>query len=123
MLLAGLDIGTLTCRLLIAEVTGDGRLRELESDRRILRLGEGVDRTKVLAEAAMDRVSRTLQEWRTIVEAARVDGEVAVATSAVREAENRDVFVARIKKETGFVIEIISGEEEARRTLVGIRAA
>lgn len=122
MLLAGIDIGTLTCRLLIAEVTGDGRLRERRSERRILHLGEGVDRTKVLTAAAMDRVSQALREWRSIVETADVDGETAVATSAVREAENRELFLARVKKETGFVIEVISGEEEARRTLLGIRA-
>jgi exopolyphosphatase/guanosine-5'-triphosphate,3'-diphosphate pyrophosphatase len=122
MLLAGVDIGTLTCRLLIAEVTADGRLGERRSERRILRLGEGIDRTRTLSEAAVARVIGTLQEWRAVVDAVRVKGETAVATSAVREARNRDQFVARVKKEAGFSVEVISGEEEARRTLLGIRA-
>ena len=54
--LAGVDIGTLTCRLLIADIATSGRLTELRSDRRILRLGEGVDQTGKLSGAAMDRV-------------------------------------------------------------------
>ena len=56
MRLAGVDIGTLTCRLLIADLQPDGKLTEVRSERRILRLGEGVDQTKRLSVAAMDRV-------------------------------------------------------------------
>ena len=56
MRLAGVDIGTLTCRLLIADLLPSGRLREVRSERKILRLGEGVDQTKQLSAAAMDRV-------------------------------------------------------------------
>lgn len=122
MLLAGVDIGTLTCRLLIAEVTADGRLGERRSERRILRLGEGIGRTRTLSAAAVARVIGTLREWRAVVDAAHVKGETAVATSAVRDARNRDQFVARVKEEAGFSVEVISGEEEARRTLLGIRA-
>jgi exopolyphosphatase/guanosine-5'-triphosphate,3'-diphosphate pyrophosphatase len=122
MLLAGVDIGTLTCRLLIADVTGDGRLSERRSERRILRLGEGVDQAGTLSGPAIARVIGTLREWRAVVDAAKVNGETAVATSAVRVARNRDEFVARVKDEAGFAVEVISGEEEARRTLLGIRA-
>ncbi|MBD0315617.1 MAG: Ppx/GppA family phosphatase [Nitrospiraceae bacterium] len=120
--LAGIDIGTLTCRLLIADVRRGGGLKELCSERRILRLGEGVDQTKRLAGAAMDRVVRCLVEWRDIVGRFQVDAAIAVATSAVRDADNRDVFVSRVKKEAGFDIEVIPGEEEARCTLLGIRS-
>jgi exopolyphosphatase/guanosine-5'-triphosphate,3'-diphosphate pyrophosphatase len=122
MLLAGVDIGTLTCRLLIAQVTPEGSLVERRSDRRILRLGEGTDRTGTLSQAAMARVVRTMRDWRAVVDAAHVEGETAVATSALREARNRDEFVAQVKHEAGFSVEVISGEEEARRTLLGIRA-
>jgi len=121
MLVAGVDIGTLTCRLLIAEITQDGKLLERRSDRRILRLGEGVDRTQMLTPSAMDRVCQTLRNWRAIIDDARVDGETAVATSAVREAANRDLFLQRANQEAGFEIEVITGEEEARRTLLGVR--
>jgi exopolyphosphatase/guanosine-5'-triphosphate,3'-diphosphate pyrophosphatase len=122
MRLAGIDIGTLTCRLLIADVSPDGPLREIRSDRRILRLGEGVDQTKQLSGSAMDRVLRCLKEWREMIDASSVDATAAVATSAVRDAVNRDEFLDRVKRETGFEIELISGEEEARLTLMGIRS-
>jgi exopolyphosphatase/guanosine-5'-triphosphate,3'-diphosphate pyrophosphatase len=122
MRLAGIDIGTLTCRLLIADISVDDRLTELRSDRRILRLGEGVDQTKQLSVAAMDRVVQCLKEWRELINAARIDAVAVVATSAVRDATNRDEFLDRVKREAGFEVEQISGEEEARRTMLGIRS-
>jgi exopolyphosphatase / guanosine-5'-triphosphate,3'-diphosphate pyrophosphatase len=120
--LAGVDIGTLTCRLLIADLPIDQRLIEVRSERRILRLGEGVDQTKQLSVAAMDRVVQCLKEWREIINAFQVDAAVVVATSAVRDAENRDQFLDRVKHEAGFEVELISGEEEAIRTMLGIRS-
>ena len=120
--LAGVDIGTLTCRLLIADLSPAGRLKEVRSDRRILRLGEGVDQTKQLNGAAIDRVLQCLREWRDIIDASSVDAVAAVATSAVRDAMNREEFLGRVKRETGFEIEILTGDEEARRTLLGIRS-
>ena len=122
MRLAGVDIGTLTCRLLIADLPPGGRLKEVRSERRILRLGEGVDQTKRLSIVAMDRVLRCLREWREMIDASQVDAAVAVATSAVRDAANRDEFLDRVKREAGFEVEIITGEEEARRTMLGIRS-
>jgi exopolyphosphatase/guanosine-5'-triphosphate,3'-diphosphate pyrophosphatase len=120
--LAGIDIGTLTCRLLIADLTTDGPLKELCSDRRILRLGEGVDQTKRLSSAAMDRVIQCLRDWRGLIDSHQVDAATAIATSAVRDAANRDEFLHRVKQETGFDVEVITGDEEARRTLLGIRS-
>jgi len=122
MLLAGIDIGTLTCRLLIGRVAGDGRLTEVQSDRRILRLGEGVDRDRLLRPAAVARVVETLRDWRAVINSHHVDAQIAVATSAVRDARNREEFLGRVMQEVGFKIEVISGEEEARRTLLGIRS-
>ena len=122
MRLAGVDIGTLTCRLLIADLLPDGKLREVRSERRILRLGAGVDQTKQLSAVAMDRVLQCLREWRKIIDASHVDAAAAVATSAVRDAANRDEFLDRVKREAGFEIELLSGEEEARRTMLGIRS-
>ncbi len=119
---AGIDIGTLTCRLLIAELTSAGGLRELQSDRRILRLGQEVDRDRVLRPDAMARVVATLKEWRQVIESYHVDAATAVATSAVRDAGNRDEFLDLVRRGSGFQVEIISGEEEARRTMLGIRS-
>ena len=121
-LLAGIDIGTLTCRLLIATVSPEGTLTEIQSDRRILRLGEGVAQQGRLQPQAIARVIDTLREWRRVVASRRPDAEIAVATSAVRDAANREEFLERVRSETGFDVEVISGEEEARRTLLGIRS-
>ncbi|HKN86521.1 MAG TPA: Ppx/GppA phosphatase family protein [Nitrospiraceae bacterium] len=122
MILAGIDIGTLTCRLLIAHLSSDGQLTELHAERRLLRLGEGVDRHHLLHPAAMARAVETLKAWRHIIDAYHVDREIAVATSAVRDANNRKEFLALIKREAAFSVKILSGEEEARRTLLGIRS-
>ena len=119
---AGIDIGTLTCRLLIADLASGHPLTELRSDRRILRLGEGVDQTKRLSSAAIDRVIACLQEWRNVINSYHIEATAVVATSAVRDAANRDEFLDRVKQEAGFDVEVISGEEEAWRTLLGIRS-
>ncbi len=121
-ILAGIDIGTLTCRLLIAELSSSGQLRELRSDRRILRLGQGVDNDRVLRADAMERVVATLKEWRRMIDEYRVEASTVVATSAVRDARNREEFVSLVAREAEFQIETISGEEEARRTMLGIRS-
>jgi exopolyphosphatase/guanosine-5'-triphosphate,3'-diphosphate pyrophosphatase len=120
--LAGIDIGTLTCRLIIADCSPQSPLKELRSERRILRLGEDVDQNKRLSQAAMDRVIQCLREWKAVIETYRVDGCTAVATSAVRDAANRAEFLERVRREAGFDVEVITGDEEARRTLLGIRS-
>jgi exopolyphosphatase/guanosine-5'-triphosphate,3'-diphosphate pyrophosphatase len=122
MILAGIDIGTLTCRLLIAELSSVGGLKELRSERRILRLGQGVDGERRLRVDSMDRVIATLKKWRQMIDGYHVEISTAVATSAVRDAANRDEFLDRVKREVGFDVELITGEEEARRTMLGIRS-
>lgn len=121
MLLAGIDIGTLTCRLLVAEVNSPGEFKVVDADRRILRLGEGVDQHKRLSQAAMDRVVATLKDWKERIAQYSLNASVVVATSAVRESDNRQDFLARIREETGWEVEVLSGDEEARRTLLGLR--
>jgi exopolyphosphatase/guanosine-5'-triphosphate,3'-diphosphate pyrophosphatase len=66
-------------------------------------------------------VVATLKEWRGQTAKYDLDGLVLVATSAVRESENRQEFLTRVKLETGWDVEVLTGEEEARRTLLGIR--
>ncbi len=123
LVLAGVDIGTLTCRLLIAEVSAEGQIRkELASDRRILRLGQGWQAQRLLQDGPMARVLATLKEWRGRVEEFATDGCLGVATSAVREAQNGRAFLTRVQQETGFTVEVLSGQEEARRTMLGIRS-
>ena len=124
MRVAGIDIGTLTCRLLVAAVSpeAEGPIHTIRSERKILRLGEGVDRTGRLKPEAMLRVIETIREWKTIIESHGVERYTAVATSAVREAGNREEFLDRVRRETGIEVEVIDGEEEARRTFLGIRS-
>ncbi len=121
MLLAGIDIGTLTCRLLVADVNPPGEFKMVDGDRRILRLGEGVDQHKQLLPAAMDRVVATLMEWKAYTAKYPLEASVIVATSAVRESSNGQDFLDRIVQETGWEVEVLTGEEEARRTLMGLR--
>jgi exopolyphosphatase/guanosine-5'-triphosphate,3'-diphosphate pyrophosphatase len=120
--LAGIDIGTLSCRLLIADLPPAGPLKELRSERRILRLGEGVDGSKRLRREAVDRVVQCLKEWRDVIGCSQVQACTAVATSAVRDAQNRQEFLDRIKVETGIDVEILTGAQEAERTMLGIRS-
>ncbi len=124
MRVAGIDIGTLTCRLLVAAVSpeAEGPVHTIRSERKILRLGEGVDRTGRLKPEAMSRVIGTIREWKTIIESHGVERYTAVATSAVREAGNREEFLDRVRRETGIAVEVIDGAEEARRTFLGIRS-
>jgi len=118
---AGIDIGTLALRLLVASVL-DGRLRELDSDRRIVRLGEGLQPSRRLQAAPMARAIDAIVEWMPRIEKAGAREVVAVATSAVRDAVNRDEFLAEVKRRTGWDVAVLSGEEEARLSLRGIRS-
>ena len=118
---AGIDIGTLALRLLVARVL-DGRLRELDSERRIVRLGEGLQPSHRLQAAPMARTIETIVEWMPRIEKAGAREVVAVATSAVRDAANRDEFLAEVKRKTGWDVTVLSGEEEARLSLLGIQS-
>ncbi len=121
MRLAAIDIGTLTCLLLVADLNLPGEFKEIDADRRILRLGEGVDQHKRLSAEAMDRVVGMLKEWKERTAKYDLDALAIVATSAVRESENCQEFLMRVKQVIGWDVEILTGEEEARRTLLGIR--
>src|SRR2546425_11013116 len=116
---AGIDIGTLTLRLLIARIGDDGRLHELASERRIVRLGEGLQPGRRLQPAPMARALETIAEWLPVIKRAGAREVVAVATSAVRDAVNRDEFLGEIKRRSGLGVEVVSGEGEARLSVPG----
>ena len=109
---AAVDIGTSSTRLLIAE--GD---RELARESIVTRLGEGVDRSGRLGEAAMRRVLDVLAGFRVAID--RCDGAAAVMTSAVRDAANGPAFAERVTQALGFAPRTLSGDEEARLTYEG----
>lgn len=115
---AVLDIGTNTVLLLIAEQQGGG-LQFLVDHHAIARLGEGVDRTGRISEAAYERFLAVLREHQKAIAEFGCDRVVAVATSAMRDATNRDEIIRRTKQDTGIEIEILSGADEARWTYRG----
>ncbi len=116
------DLGTNSTRLLVGEVAADGRIIEIERRTTVTRLGEGVDESGRLAPAAMERVYAALAKFRRIAEAAGATRLIAVATSAVRDAENGEELVTHVRESIGFDLRTISGEEEARLTFLGATA-
>jgi exopolyphosphatase / guanosine-5'-triphosphate,3'-diphosphate pyrophosphatase len=122
MRIAVADLGTNSTRLLVADVTPDGQLTQLERHTTVTRLGEGVDGSGRLQPAAIDRVLNALANYREIADAAGAEQRIAVATSAVRETENGPELADRVREETGFDVRTISGDEEARLTFLGATA-
>jgi exopolyphosphatase/guanosine-5'-triphosphate,3'-diphosphate pyrophosphatase len=116
------DLGTNSTRLLIADVDSDGRLSKFERHTAVTRLGEGVDASGRLAPDAMERVCAALSRYRELADAAGAERSVAVATSAVREAENGQELAAHVRERLGFDIHVITGDEEARLTFSGATA-
>jgi len=115
--IASIDIGTNTARLTILAL--EPTLREVASGRAITRLGEGIDSNKRLLD---HRIEKTLDALCGFLDTCRQHGAMAihaVATSAVREAANREEFLQRVKEKTNLDIQVIPWEEEARLTLEG----
>ncbi len=115
--IAAIDIGTVTTRLLVAEVDAN-RLHELVRRSRITHLGEGLAASGQLSEAAIARVADTVREY--VAEARRLDAErtVALATSAARDASNAESFM-RVLEGAGVVPQTISGSREAQLSFLG----
>jgi exopolyphosphatase/guanosine-5'-triphosphate,3'-diphosphate pyrophosphatase len=119
---AVIDIGTNTTRLLVADRDGDGDLVELERRTIITRLGQDVDATGRLADEAMDRVAEAIASYREIIDRVGAEQVVAVATSAMRDAENGPDFRDYLKQRFGVDARTITGDEEARLTFLGATA-
>lgn len=119
-LLASIDLGTNTVRLLVVEATGDGAWRVLEQDQAVTRLGEGLTARGRLGEAAMARTRAVVVEYVARARRAGVAGLRIVGTSALREAANGAQFAASLVEATGAVVEVVNGEDEARLTMLGI---
>ncbi len=117
--LAALDLGTNNCRLLVATPAHDGAMRIVDSFSRIVRLGEGVARSGVLSEAAMDRTVAALKVCAGRMDKAGVRHVRAVATEACRRAANAQALVDRVAAETGITLTIITAAEEARLAALG----
>lgn len=122
-LYAAIDCGTVTVRMLVARIETSQYLRVLHRAYAIVNVGEHVDATRCISNAALQRLSATLHDFRTQLSAyeqqeherARVR---ACATSAARDASNKD-DLCRVFREAGFELDIISGDEEARLSFAG----
>lgn len=116
---AVVDIGTNSTRLLIADVSPAGQVSELERRSIVTRLGAGVDSSGALAEAAQARVFGALEQFRPELDRLRPERNLAVLTSAAREASNGREFAERIRTSYGLDAKVLTGEEEARLTFLG----
>ncbi|MBC8555263.1 MAG: Ppx/GppA family phosphatase [Candidatus Brocadiales bacterium] len=121
MLKASIDLGTNTCLMLMAEIESGYVKKVLGDYARIIRLGEGVDKTRCLRPDAIARTLTCLGEYRKIISKAGVlPGDViCVATSQARDAENGREFFAKVEAELGFGFRVISGNDEARLSFKG----
>jgi exopolyphosphatase / guanosine-5'-triphosphate,3'-diphosphate pyrophosphatase len=119
---AVIDIGTNTTRLLVAEIE-DGQVVELERRTTITRLGQGVDSSGRLAQEAMDRVAEAIAVYREVIDRLGAERVVALATSAMRDAENGPEFRNFLKERFGIEARTITGGEEARLTFLGATSA
>ena len=112
------DIGTNSTRLLAADVAPEG-VTVLDRESIVTRLGQGVDATGRLADEAMDRVRDALTQYRERLDALRTERDVAVLTSAVRDAANGPAFVDEVAGRFGLRAQVLAGDEEARLTFLG----
>lgn len=115
---AAIDCGTNSIRLLVADVAG-GKLTDLERRMEVVRLGEGVDRTGRLAPEALERTLDASRRFAEICADLDVERIRFVATSASRDAENRQDFVDGVQAVLGVAPEVIGGEEEAALSFRG----
>ncbi len=120
--LAAIDMGTNSFHLVVARGAPDGGFEVLTAEKDMVRLGKGSGEMKQLTVEAMDRGVASLKRMLTMASSYGAP-VTAVATSAVREARNRSEFLERVKAETGLVVDVISGFEEARLIHLGVLQA
>lgn len=112
------DVGTNSVRVLVADVEGT-EVKTRERDLVITRLGQGVDRDRRLGSEPLRRTVQAISEYVHRCRAADVDRLRIAATSAVRDASNKEAFIEAVRAETGMAPDVLSGEEEARLGFAG----
>ena len=122
-IVAVIDIGSNSVRMAIAEVRPDAQFEIIERAVRPVRLGHSTFVTGRLSRQAMNAAIAILRDYRRILDGYHADQVLAVATSAVREAENRDAFVDRVATATGFAVQTIEPVEESRLLVSAVRQA
>jgi len=118
---AAVDLGTNSTRLLVADVDG-GELEEVSRRLTITRLGEGVDSRRRLLPVPIARVRNCLADYRRELESLGAERTLAIATSAVRDAENGEAFLGEIEWSYGFETRLLAGTDEAAMMIRGVTA-
>jgi exopolyphosphatase/guanosine-5'-triphosphate,3'-diphosphate pyrophosphatase len=121
MLYGAVDIGTNSCRLLIAKADAEKNLHPLHKEMDITRIGEGVNHSGLISAEAMDRTLLTLRRFQEKMQEYGVKKYRTIATSAVREAYNGDEFAHRVWEEIMMKVDIVKGEEEAGLSYRGVK--
>jgi exopolyphosphatase/guanosine-5'-triphosphate,3'-diphosphate pyrophosphatase len=115
---AAIDCGTNSIRLLIADVTG-GNFKEVLRTMEIVRLGQGVDQNKSFHPDAIARTLSAVEKFAQLIASKGVEKIRFCATSATRDASNRELFTNGVKKILGVEVEVIPGEQEAALSFIG----
>jgi len=118
---ASIDIGTNSVLLLVAEIQS-GSISVLDEKQEVPRLGKSVDNSRNLHHESIERVLQVLTDFKDFLQnyyPEVLDEVIVTATSAVRDASNRDEFIGIVKKSTGWEVRLLSGEEEAQTTFKG----
>src|SRR5438445_12202546 len=121
MRIAAIDIGTSSIHMLVVQTRPELSFEVIDREKEMVRLGAGGLDGRALTPEAMHAALQVLSKFRRLAESHRVEDVVAVATSAVREAENGGEFLHAIEQQTGIRARVISGTEEAR--LIHLAAA
>ena len=121
--IATVDVGSNTVLLLVADVARDGSVTPVYEEDRFARLGEGVDRTGRLSDAAMERAMTALRAYREKADALGAEAVVIGATSASRDAANTPELARRVRDELGLDYRVIAGETEAELSFRGAASA
>jgi exopolyphosphatase / guanosine-5'-triphosphate,3'-diphosphate pyrophosphatase len=116
---AAVDIGTNSTRLLVADIES-GRIQDVERESRVTRLGEGVDTRRRLLPVPIARVRNVLSEFRRMLESRGAERTLAIATSAIRDAENGEAFLGEVEWSYGFTTRLLTGHEEAMMMFRGV---
>ena len=112
--IAAIDIGSNSIRQIIADVRADGSIDVVDEMKAHPRLGRGLDTTGALSTESMAAAVDALARMATLAKQFGAHRVEAVATSAVRDAKNAQLFIARVKRATGLTLRVLQGEDEAR---------
>ncbi len=118
--IAIIDLGSNSVRIIVMRTNLNSSYKMIEQIKEMVRLSEGMQKNNLLIEEAMNRTIAALKQFKTIIKSHNVSHIIALATAAVRNADNGNEFLTRIHEETGFNFDVITGEKEAYLDYLGV---